>query len=128
MVAFLWLDHWEQGCELGAVWLDEIGRQSGWSFFRLLGMIMREILLESWCVMEGPVQASFIGQGMEREDMNEQEWPAMKVLQIHHSVGSFVLRLMAFDGGEMARHYWVVCDHKMLNCYGIFQCLSQLKL
>jgi hypothetical protein len=87
---------------------------------------MREILLESWCVMEGPVQASFYRS--RDGDMNEQEWPAMKVLQIHHSVGSFVLRLMAFDGGEMARHYWVVCDHKMLNCYGIFQCLSQLKL
>jgi hypothetical protein len=24
----------------------------------------------------------FIGQGREREDMNEQEWPAMKVLQL----------------------------------------------
>jgi hypothetical protein len=22
---------------------------------------------------------------------------------------------MAFDGGEMARYYWVICDHKMLN-------------
>jgi hypothetical protein len=29
-------------------------------------------------------------------------------------VGSFVLCLMAFDGGEMARHYWVICDHKIL--------------
>jgi hypothetical protein len=65
---FLWLDHWEQGCELGAMWLDEIGRQSGWSFFGLLGM------------SRGP----FIGQGREREGMNEQEWPAMKVLQIDH--------------------------------------------
>jgi hypothetical protein len=26
----------------------------------------------------------FIGQEREREDMNEQEWPAMKVLQIDH--------------------------------------------
>jgi hypothetical protein len=34
--------------------------------------------------MEGAVQSSFIGQGREREDMNEQEWPAMKVLQIDH--------------------------------------------
>jgi hypothetical protein len=45
---------------------------------------MRGILPESWCVMEGAVQSSFIGQGREREDMNEQEWPAMKVLQIDH--------------------------------------------
>jgi hypothetical protein len=41
------------------MWLDEIGRHSGWSFFGLLGMRMRGILLESWCVMEGAVQASF---------------------------------------------------------------------
>jgi hypothetical protein len=27
----------------------------------------------------------------------------------------------------MAKHYWVVCDHEMLNYCGIFQCLSQLK-
>jgi hypothetical protein len=40
------------------MWLDEIGRQSGWSFFGVLGMRMRGILLESWCVMEGAVQAS----------------------------------------------------------------------
>jgi hypothetical protein len=26
----------------------------------------------------------FIGQGREREGINEQEWPAMKVLQIDH--------------------------------------------
>jgi hypothetical protein len=56
---FWWLDHRKQGCELGAMWLDEIGRQSGWSFFGLLGMRMRGVLLESWCVMEGAVQASF---------------------------------------------------------------------
>jgi hypothetical protein len=43
----------------GAMWLDEIGRQSGWNFFRLLGMRMRGILLESWCVVEWGVQASF---------------------------------------------------------------------
>jgi hypothetical protein len=24
---FWWLDHREQGCELGAMWLDKIGRQ-----------------------------------------------------------------------------------------------------
>jgi hypothetical protein len=41
------------------MWLDEMGRQSGWSFFGLSGMRMREILLESWCVMEGAVQTSF---------------------------------------------------------------------
>jgi hypothetical protein len=35
---------------------------------------------------------------------------------------------MAFDGGEMARHYWVICDHKMLNYGGIFKGLGQLKL
>jgi hypothetical protein len=38
---FWWLDHRERGCELGAMWLDEIGWQSGWSFFGLLGMRMR---------------------------------------------------------------------------------------
>jgi hypothetical protein len=37
--------------------------------------------------------------------------------------------LMAGEGGGiMARHYWVVCDHEMLNYYGIFQCLNLLKL
>jgi hypothetical protein len=40
------------------MWLDKIGRLS-WSFFGLLGMRMRGILLESWCVMEGAVHASF---------------------------------------------------------------------
>jgi hypothetical protein len=56
------------------MWLDEIGRQRGWSFFGLLGMTMRGILLESWCVMEGVVQASFYRpREGGREDMNEQE-------------------------------------------------------
>jgi hypothetical protein len=59
LVAFCWLDNRERGCKLGAMWLDEIGRQSGWSFFGLLGMRMRGILLESWYVMEGTVQVSF---------------------------------------------------------------------
>jgi hypothetical protein len=53
------------------MWLEEIGRQSGWSFFELLRMRMRGILLESWCVMEGLSMPPFIGQGREREDMNE---------------------------------------------------------
>jgi hypothetical protein len=75
--AFRWLDHREQGCELVALLLDRTGRQSGWSFFGLLGMRMRGILLE---VSRPP----FIGQGREREDMNEQECPAMKVLQVDH--------------------------------------------
>jgi hypothetical protein len=57
--AFRWLDHQERGYELGAMWLDEISRQMRWSFFGLLEMRMREILLESWCVMEGTVQATF---------------------------------------------------------------------
>jgi hypothetical protein len=57
--AFWWLDHQERGCELVALLLDRTGRQSGWSFFGLLGMRMREILLESWCVVEWGVQASF---------------------------------------------------------------------
>jgi hypothetical protein len=52
---FWWLDHRERGCELRAMWLDEIGRQMRWSFFGLLGMRMRGRLLESWCVMEGAV-------------------------------------------------------------------------
>jgi hypothetical protein len=58
-IVFSWLDHRERVYELGAMWLDEIGRQSGWSFFGLLGMRMRGILLESWCVVEWGVQASF---------------------------------------------------------------------
>jgi hypothetical protein len=57
--AFWWLDHRERGCELVALLLDRTGRQSGWSFFGLLGMRMRGILLESWCVVEWGVQASF---------------------------------------------------------------------
>jgi hypothetical protein len=38
-------------------------------------------MLESWCVVTRP---PFIVQGKEKEDMNEQEWPVMKVLQINH--------------------------------------------
>jgi hypothetical protein len=41
------------------MWLDEIGRQMRWSFIGLLGMRMRGILLESWCVMEVDVYVSF---------------------------------------------------------------------
>jgi hypothetical protein len=83
--AFRWQDHQEDDCELGAMWLDEIGRQMRWSFFRLLGMRMRGRLVEIWCVMEGAGQASFYRpREGEREDMNEQEWPAIKVLQIDH--------------------------------------------
>jgi hypothetical protein len=44
---------------MGAMWRDEIGRQRKWSFFGLLGMRMRGRLLESWCVVEGAIQASF---------------------------------------------------------------------
>jgi hypothetical protein len=39
--AFWWLDHQERGCELVALLLDRTDRQSGWSFFGLLGMRMR---------------------------------------------------------------------------------------
>jgi hypothetical protein len=31
---------------------------------------------------KGVFRPPFIGQGREREDMNEQEWPTMKVLVI----------------------------------------------
>jgi hypothetical protein len=41
------------------MWLDEIGGQLRWSFFRLLRMGMRGRLLKSWCVMEGAIQALF---------------------------------------------------------------------
>jgi hypothetical protein len=59
---FWWLDHRERGCELVALLLDRTRRQSGWG-----------------------VQASFYRpREGEREDMNEQEWPAIKVLQIGH--------------------------------------------
>jgi hypothetical protein len=57
--AFWWLDHRERGCELVVLLLDRTGRQSGWSFFGLLGMRMRGIFLESWCVVEWGVQGSF---------------------------------------------------------------------
>jgi hypothetical protein len=72
--AFRWLDHQGWGCELGAMWLDEIGRKSGWSFFGLLGMRMRGIMLESWCVMEGVIQASFYRP---RERERRHEWAGM---------------------------------------------------
>jgi hypothetical protein len=84
--------------------------------------------LEASVVRNWVSRPPFMGQGREREGMNEQEWPAMKVLQIDQYIGSFVLCLMAFDGGEMTRYYWVICDHEMLNYCGIFKCLSQLKL
>jgi hypothetical protein len=57
-----------------ALLLDEIGRQSGWSFFGLLGMRMRGILLESWCVVEWGLQASFYRP---REGERRHEWARM---------------------------------------------------
>jgi hypothetical protein len=56
---FRCLDHQEHGDELWAMWLDRTGRQCRWSFCGLLGMGMRRKRLESWCVVEGGVQASF---------------------------------------------------------------------
>jgi hypothetical protein len=35
---------------------------------------------------------------------------------------------MVFDGGEMARYYWVICDHKMLNYCGIFPMLESAEI
>jgi hypothetical protein len=58
LLAFRWLDHQEQRCELVALLLDRTGRQRK-SLFGLFGMRMRGILLESWCVVEWGVQASF---------------------------------------------------------------------
>jgi hypothetical protein len=52
------------------MWVDKIGRQRRGSFFGLLGMRMRERMLESWCVVEGVSMPPFIGQGREREDIN----------------------------------------------------------
>jgi hypothetical protein len=34
-------------------------------------------------------------------------------------LAAFILLLMRFDGGEMARHYWMICDHKILDYCGI---------
>jgi hypothetical protein len=41
-------------------------------------------MLGSWCGVVGVSRGPFEGQGREREGMNEQEWPAIKVLQIDH--------------------------------------------
>jgi hypothetical protein len=42
-------------------------------------------MLESWCVVEGGVQASFYRpREGEREDMNEHKLSAMKGLQNYH--------------------------------------------
>jgi hypothetical protein len=34
---------------------------------------------------------------------------------------SFILLLMGFDGEKMARPYWMVYDHEMMNYCGIFK-------
>jgi hypothetical protein len=78
---------------------------------------------------KGLSKPPLIGQGREREDMNEQECPATKVLQIDYYVGSFILYLMEFWWGRgMTKHYWMLCDHEMLGYCAIFKGLGQLKL
>jgi hypothetical protein len=39
-----------------------------------------------------------------------------------------MLWLMTFNGGKLARHYWMICDHKMLGYYAMFKGLGQLQL
>jgi hypothetical protein len=81
--AFWWLDLQGRVCELVALLLDRTGRQRK-SLFGLLGMRMRGYCLRAGVWGNGVSRPPFIGQGREREDMNEQEWPPMKVLQIDH--------------------------------------------
>jgi hypothetical protein len=83
--AFRWLDHPKRGCELVALLLDRTGRQRRIEFIWTLWNEKKEENAWElvWCGM-GVSRPPFIGQGREREDMNKQEWPAMKVLQIGH--------------------------------------------
>jgi hypothetical protein len=32
---------------------------------------------------------------------------------------AFIILLMGFDLGGVIRHYWMICDHKMLDYCGI---------
>jgi hypothetical protein len=41
-------------------------------------------------------------------------------------LAAFILLLMGFDGGKMTKHYWMICDHKMLDYCGIFKGLVSL--
>jgi hypothetical protein len=83
--AFQWLDHQEQGCEQVALLLDRTGRQRKIEFIWTVGdENERNIALRAGVWWNGVSRPPFIGQGREREGMNEQEWPAMKVLQIDH--------------------------------------------
>jgi hypothetical protein len=51
---FWLLDHREQGCKLGAMWLDEIGRQRK-RLFGLYRMRTMMRMLGSWCGVVGDV-------------------------------------------------------------------------
>jgi hypothetical protein len=82
--AFRWLDHREHGCELVALLLDRTGRQRKIEFIWTLWNEKEEENAWKLVWWKGLSRGPFIGQGREREDMNEQEWPAMKVLQIDH--------------------------------------------
>jgi hypothetical protein len=35
---------------------------------------------------------------------------------------------MTFDGGKMARHYWIICDHEMLDYCAIFRSLGSVEI
>jgi hypothetical protein len=39
---------------------------------------------------------------------------------------AFILLLMGFDGGGggMVKHYWMICEHKMLDYCGISKYLA----
>jgi hypothetical protein len=57
--AFWWLDHRGRGCELVALLPDRTSRQRKIEFIWTVGDENERILLESWCVAEWGVQASF---------------------------------------------------------------------
>jgi hypothetical protein len=57
--AFWWLDLRGRVCELVALLLDRTGRQRKIEFIWTVGDENERILLESWCVAEWGVQASF---------------------------------------------------------------------
>jgi hypothetical protein len=67
-----------------ALLLDRTGRQRKIEFIWTVGDENERILLGVGVWSNGVSRPPFIGQGREREDMNEQEWLAMKVLQIDH--------------------------------------------
>jgi hypothetical protein len=53
--------------------------------------------------------------------MDEQELPTMKEVQNGPLVGSFYPFANGISCGKMAKYYWMICDHKILDYCGVLK-------